>query len=125
MRSSRQAITHAQQRSPDTDLRDASRWLGRLIQDSAILSTQPHSIALQLSTGEVVKIGVRSHELIMDKGHEVVVLMPHVTGIEFGEIKQTASPHQRIGVKWAMNALDPNTHQKHSRTSVVSLPPQF
>ncbi|KAA1259999.1 hypothetical protein LF1_25370 [Rubripirellula obstinata] len=125
MRSSRQAVTHAESRSPETDLRDGSRWLRRLIQDNTLVETHSDVVVLKLNTGDYVKIYATNDELVMDNGKEAVVLMTDVLGAEFGEIKQATAPGNVIGVKMAIYVLDPTTGNKKNLTSVVSIPTQF
>jgi hypothetical protein len=125
MRSSRQAISHAESRSPEADLRDGSRWLRRLIQDNTLVQALPDVLLLKLTTGELVRVYVSKDELVMDNGKEVVLLMSDIVSVEFGEIKQSATPGNVIGLKMVINMLDTTTGNKESLTSVVSIPPQY
>ena len=125
MRSSRQAITFAEGSTPETDLRDGSRWLGHLIQDNTLIATQSDGVVLQMTTGDLVKIYVDNDELVMNNGNEAVVLMSDVVSAEFAEIKQSTHPGELIGVRMKIDTLDPTSGEKNSLTSVASIPTQY
>ena len=125
MRSSRQAISLAENGDVQTDLRDGSRWLRQLIQDNTVTYAQSEVLVLQLTTGDYVKIYMQDDELVMDNGKEAVTLMTDVLDVAFGEIKQSTYPEKLVGVKMAVYMLDPASGEKQSLTSVVSIPTQY
>jgi prepilin-type N-terminal cleavage/methylation domain-containing protein len=125
MRSSRQAISHVESRSAETDLRDGARWLRRLIQDNTLVETRSNVVVLKLATGDDVRIYVTRNELVMDNGIDAVVLMTDVLGAEFVEIKQSTASGKVTGVMIVIDILDPITGSKKSLTSVVSIPTQY
>ena len=125
MRSSRQAIQRAESISTETELRDSSSWLKRLVQDNQVLDVSSDALALRLSTGVDVKVFRDREGLVMSDGRDQTILQENVTRVQFGAVKQSVAPNPTIGIKMEIEAVDPDSKQSYQRSSIISLPPQF
>ena len=125
MRSSRQAITRAEDRSTEQQLRDGSNWLHRLIQDNQLIDVYSDALVLHLKSGDDVKIYVQSDALVMNDGSKAVEVMADVRQVAFGKINHPSDPSRAVGVKMAIEMTDPTSGIDDSLTTVVSLPPQL
>ena len=95
-----------------------------MIADGVVVGIASDAIKLQRASGDTVKIGVQSGDLVIDDGTQQTLLMEN-TKIQFAAITQKSPPNRMIGLKMLLSTIDTDTKTVTESTTVVAITPQI
>jgi hypothetical protein len=126
IRASGQSIRQAQGGgTTHASMRTTLRWLRETIQSGQVLAISASAIRLQTEDGRLVRIAVRSGDLVADDGATPIPLASDVRDIRFAPLRSSVPPHDRIGIQVRLRARDSSTGQTVSVACVLAETPQI
>ncbi len=125
IRASGQAIAQSDlDASTEAKMRRGLRWLSDSIRDGQLLGVGTNEMSLTLKSGLDVKFMIDQDNLVMTDGRDSVIVTEGVRQIQFAEINQSVLPNPTIGIGIKLSAVDPNTRNVVTISSMTSIPTQ-